>query len=146
MYSQTFDPVRYQGTWHEIARYPVQYEASCTNASADYIYDSVKKCIYVTNVCYCDNIVADIKQGIATETNVAGILSLTFGNVISQYIVLQTDYVNYALVGTEGRTAFWILCRKPTMTQSLYNDCVRSMLLHCYDPAKLNLNRNTIQN
>jgi apolipoprotein D and lipocalin family protein len=31
-----FDPVRYAGRWYEIARFPVPFQAGCTDTVADY--------------------------------------------------------------------------------------------------------------
>lgn len=53
------------------------------------------------------------------------------------YIIHETDYITYTLIGSSDRSNLYILSREPTMSASLYDRLVASASKLGYDVAKL---------
>lgn len=111
-----FEPARYLGTWYEIARFPVPFEAGCVGVTAEYgaIDDQT---ISVKNTCR--NPDGSIKSVISGTAEIVGPgrLEVTFPSVpfgASDYWVLWTD-ADYrtAVVGAPNGRSGWILDRAP---------------------------------
>ncbi|XP_075983119.1 uncharacterized protein LOC142981240 isoform X2 [Anticarsia gemmatalis] len=122
---QNFDAQRYMGLWHDIESYPMPFQfGTCPNA----FYQIVNGVVNVRNSQVVGQTLATI-DGTATvvSTDQSAKLSVTF-NVdgelrTTNYWVLATDYVNYALVYScenhddEFMDVFsWKLSRTKTLT------------------------------
>ena len=111
-----FSPERYLGTWYEIARYPVPFEAGCVGVTAE--YDSLADGkISVRNTCRDpDGSVKLVIDGTA-EIVGPGRLEVSFPSVpfgASDYWVLWVDEgYRTAVVGTPNGRSGWILNRAP---------------------------------
>lgn len=119
---KNFDPIRYQGRWYEIARYPNPFEQDCYSAIAEYKWNSDMNYLEITNICLNEKLkykrqrhaIARIK-----DPNNKSILSLKFIDGLfkspeSDYIVFSTDYDNYSIVGNFEGNYLWVLSRKST--------------------------------
>lgn len=151
-----FNIQNYQGRWYEIAKYYFPLEQGCTSATADYILQNNNNNIVVVNTCYRNN--QPIKQniGLAQPTTTSGKLLLSFNYEInfnnatgypiqspqSNYNVLWTDYRNFSFVGTNSKQFFWILSRKPQITNQEWAFIVRKSRELGYEPRKLIVNNN----
>lgn len=115
------DPVKYQGVWYEIARYPNWFENDCVSAKA--IYQWTGKQMNVRNVCTMTNGATRDISGIATIPNSQYPWQLLVDfhmGFPGQYWVLWTDYDKWALVGDGMGTSFWILSRTPQISYPDY--------------------------
>jgi lipocalin len=62
----------------------------------------------------------------------------------SDYWVLDTDYVTYAIVGNVKRDHAWILSRQPLMSHCLYSTLVAELKKLQYDVNKLSTHNNVL--
>lgn len=129
---QAFEPERYIGVWHELARIPKPYEKQCCSALA--IYSLVKGGIGIQNLCICSSGVIDSISGVATThlgyrdgfmfhvkfTTPAGALHGT-------YNICATDYEMFSIVTNEERDCLWILCRN----QNVSDEFKQRMIGYC---------------
>lgn len=116
-----FDIQQYTGLWHEYARYPSIYENDCQGAQAEYFFDTKQNILRVKNSCLVGGQIIRSDWGTARPTDQDGILLLKFDRFgpdapETPYCVLFTDYQNYALVGSQKLNYFWILLRKPVVS------------------------------
>jgi apolipoprotein D and lipocalin family protein len=132
---ETFDPVRYQGRWLEIARLPNRFETLCTQSEAEYRWDSRKTQMRIHNKCSTSNGDNISINGIGTIPNpkFPGKLDVTFdmggevsvagnnGNMKGQYWVYWTDYDKWSIVGNQQKTYYWILSRQITISLEDFN-------------------------
>jgi len=110
-----FEPARYLGTWYEVARFPVPFEAGCVGVTAEYglVDDGV---ISVRNTCRNpDGSVKSVIDGTAQIVG-PGRLEVSFPSVpfgASDYWVLWTDEgYRTAVVGAPNGRSGWILNRE----------------------------------
>lgn len=145
-----FDGIKYSGKWYEIAKFPLKWEIGCSNAMAEYTYAPVSKMLYVKNSCETKDGNIYSRTGTASFTETSGKLKLLFNDGlpndgISDYWVLSTDYVSYALVGGPTKEFLWVLSRSPQMSQCLYKRIVNTLsTVFRYDTQRLLLNPNKL--
>jgi apolipoprotein D and lipocalin family protein len=137
----SLDPVRYAGTWYEIARIDFVFERNLDNTSAQYTVRSDGK-IEVLNQGY-DNTSGRRKQaaGIARfrTPEKDGRLEVSFfGPFYGQYNVIacSPDY-QYALVAGKNTRYLWILSRTTTIPDTVKNDFLSQAQQAGYDTGKL---------
>ena len=111
-----FEPARYLGTWYEVARYPVPFEAGCVGVTAEYGAIDAET-ISVKNTCRNpDGSVKSVIEGSATIVG-PGRLKVRFPSVpfgAADYWVLWTDEsYRTAVVGAPNGRSGWILNRSP---------------------------------
>jgi len=120
-----FDLERYLGTWYEIGRFPLSWEASCTGATAVYAKGPQPNSILVENTCLLERGRSFSRKAIARVNprfQDKNKLILVFNDELpsdgpADYWVLDTNYANYALVGNATKTHLWVLSRKPFLSQ-----------------------------
>lgn len=126
----SFDLSAYEGMWYEIGRYPFEYEDHCGASAARYVNDPENGGIHVVNICYSDPYFQNIStydQGFAWRINDASgmgdfrIKFLRPGSFESDYIVLDTDYKNYAIVGEVEKDLLWIMVREKKVSRAMLN-------------------------
>lgn len=130
----TFDLSRYLGRWYEVARYPNSFEIGCQDASSNYSW--ARNQIKIVNRCrYSDGRNAELTGW--GELIGGSTFRIVFpGSSPADHTVLSTDYDNFAfVVGTGGR--FWILSRRPTLTQDEKADLIRRTRILGYSPEHL---------
>ena len=112
-----FEPARYMGRWHEVARLPNSFEEGMTDAGAWYALLPDGN-IAVTNSGSCDG---ELKS-------VSGEAHSVFGGDVGQFrvtfywpfrstykiIYLESDY-SAAIVTSDTRDYVWILTRNPSI-------------------------------
>ncbi|QIN54565.1 lipocalin family protein [Cedratvirus kamchatka] len=153
-----FSPSEYQGSWFEIAKYPVFYEQfgpSCAYSVADYRYnrggDGTPGYINVLNTCYNESGEAvNSILGIAKPKNKMGQFSLRFfpesfapyptnpGD--ASYNVLWTDYDNFSFVSDDNKTSFYVLSRKRDLTAQDYAFIKQKTVELGFNPSRLQYN------
>jgi len=113
-----FDASRYLGTWYEVARYPVPFEAGCVGVTAEYgaLPDGG---LSVKNTCRkSDGSVRSVIEGRADVVG-PGRLKVAFPSVpfgAADYWVLWVDEgYRTAVVGAPNGRAGWILNRDPSI-------------------------------
>jgi lipocalin len=153
--STAFSPSDYQGSWFEIAKYPVFYERfgpSCSYSVADYRYNrGAGGYINVLNTCYNESGEAvNSILGIARPKNDSGQFSLRFfpesfapypsnpGD--SSYNVLLTDYDNFSFVSDDDKRSFYVLSRKRDLSAQDYTFIKRKTVELGFNPSRLQYN------
>jgi apolipoprotein D and lipocalin family protein len=133
-----FDPLRYAGRWHEIARFPVPFQAGCTDTVADYT-PRPDGTLGVVNTCRVDGRLRGI-EGQAQLTG-PGRLAVRFDTVpflSAPYWVLWVaeDYRS-AVVGVPSGRAGWILHREPVMPPDRLAAAREVLDFNGYDVSRL---------
>ncbi len=135
-----FEPARYVGVWHEIARFPVPFEAGCTGVTAEYgLRDD--GLLSVLNTCRGpDGAVRSTIEGTA-EVVGPGRLSVRFGSVpfvAADYWVLWVDEgYRTAVVGTPSGRAGWVLNRDPAIPADRWAAALEILDFNGYDVSRL---------
>lgn len=134
----------YMGTWYEISAFPQIYQRGCINSQATYelIDDTNFK---VLN--QCDLMIIGKKSKFDTTAKVldnSSVPQIYVRNPLfnmndnkANYIVLLTDYKNYAIVGSPDKKSLWILSRDKNMDKDLYLQLVNYAEQQGYDINKL---------
>ena len=135
-----FEPARYLGTWYEIARFPVPFEAGCAGVTAEYgaLPDGT---ISVFNTCRTlDGAVRSTIEGTA-EVVGPGRLAVTFPSVpfgAADYWVLWTDEgYRTAVVGAPDGRSGWILNREPSIPEDRLTAARQVLDFNGYDLSRL---------
>lgn len=150
---KNFDPQKYMNSWFQIARIPQFFEngLNCFNQTAQYtlLHDKVK----VFNSCIGPNgevirtatgeaIIEDNKKPAALTVSFPGYPeSLALG---PNYLIHDTDYTKYAIVGSSDRSGLYILCRKKKMREKMYSNILDFCKKLNYDVKKLKVDSDTI--
>jgi apolipoprotein D and lipocalin family protein len=105
----------YLGLWYEIAKLPQPFEKGCSRATANYTLQ-IDGNIGVHNVCYDENweILREIDGQAITDSKEPALITVSFPNIPTfgpNYIIHETNYLNYALVGSPDRSNLYILSR-----------------------------------
>lgn len=110
-----FSAEKYAGTWYEVARFPVPFEAGCAGVTAEYgvLPDGG---LSVTNTCR--NLDGTVRSTIEGRADIVGPgrLKVALGGVpfAADYWVLWVDEgYRTAVVGTPNGRSGWILNRAP---------------------------------
>lgn len=148
-----FDPTRYIGLWHEVARYDtLPYEKMCNSATALYTWDPETKMMGIRNTCYKDDNYVYASEGVARIPNMmeSSKLKVHFTTQPSSpgegdYWVLFTDYNNYAIVGGPSGQFLWVLSRRERMPAEDIPMIVHKIRSYGYDDNKLIAFRENIQ-
>jgi len=135
-----FEPEKYLGTWYEIARYPVPFEAGCAGVTAEYgaLPDGR---ISVLNTCR--NLDGSVRSTIAGSAEVVGPgrLKVQFPSVpfgAADYWVLWTDETyRTAVVGAPNGRSGWILNREPTIPEDRLKAAREVFDFNGYDLSRL---------
>ncbi|RVT85696.1 lipocalin [Rhodobacteraceae bacterium CCMM004] len=133
-----FDPARYQGTWYEIAAYPVPFQRGCTDTRANYTLRPDGS-LGVVNTCLRDGRQVRI-EGRAVPDG-PGRLSVRFGAVpflSAPYWVLWVDEgYRTAVVGVPSGRAGWILNRDPQIPADRLAAAREILAFNGYDLSRL---------
>lgn len=148
----SFDIPAYMGMWYEVGRLPFIFEQNCESASARYVYDEQRQGIHALNICYSDKEFKKVSrwdQGFAHQTDSTnrGDLMIKFfgyGDVESPYIVFETDYTSYSIVGSEDKNLLWIMVRDKKITKRMLNTLIEKVIGLGFDTQFLILNESMI--
>lgn len=135
-----FEPERYLGIWHEVARFPVPFQAGCVGVTAEYgLRDD--GLLSVLNICR--NLDGSEKSRIEGTAEIVGPgrLKVRFPSVpfvAADYWVLWTDEdYNTAVVGAPNGRSGWILNREPTIRADRLNAARGILEFNGYDLSRL---------
>ena len=137
-----FEPDRYMGKWYEIARLDHSFERDLNNVSATYTRKTtgdirVKNKGYNTKTGEWEEIEGNARF-LVNETT--GSLKVSFfGPFYGGYhiIALDRQNYNYAVVTGPKRAYLWILSRKPTLAEPIYQKLVARADALGFDTAQL---------
>jgi len=127
---------RYVGKWYEIAKYPNKFQKQCTgNTTATYSLKPNGR-IEVLNECMKRDGTKESAKGeakFADKANNAklkvrfapGVLSFLPFVWANYWVVALGPNYEYALIGEPDRKYFWILSRKPEMSDAEYQNLLR---------------------
>ena len=135
-----FEPERYLGTWYEVARYPVPFEAGCVGVTAEYAAIDAET-ISVKNTCRNpDGSERSVIDGTA-EIVGPGRLEVSFPSVpfgAADYWVLWTDEgYRTAVVGAPNGRSGWILNRDPEIPEDRLKAAREVLDFNGYDLDRL---------
>lgn len=135
-----FEPARYLGLWHEVARFPVPFEEGCTGVTAEYTARE-DGLIGVRNTCRAaDGSIRSTIDGTA-EIVGPGRLKVRFASVpfvASDYWVLWVDQdYTVAVVGAPDGRSGWILSRTPQISADKFAAAREILDFNGYDLSRL---------
>jgi apolipoprotein D and lipocalin family protein len=124
-----FEPDRYMGKWYEIARLDHSFERNLSNVSATYTLKAngdirVKNRGYNAKTGAWEEIEGNARF-LVNET--VGSLKVSFfGPFYGGYHIIELDRqsYSYAMVTGPKRAYLWILARKPTLAEPIYQKLV----------------------
>ena len=135
-----FDPVRYQGTWYEMARFPVSFQEGCVGVTATYGLNPDGS-LSVVNTCRDGGEVRSV-SGTAQVTG-PGRLEVKFSSVpfiSAPYWVLWVDEgYRTAVVGVPSGRAGWILNRDPVIPEDRWKAALEVLDFNGYDVTRLEI-------
>jgi apolipoprotein D and lipocalin family protein len=144
-----FDMEKYQGRWYEIARYPFLYEINYNKIHADYTYEPDSNMFKIKNTALIDDKLY-IEEGLIwnrqADMNTGRFRIMYYEPAGKQrdYIVIETDYNNYALIGDLSKTHFCILSRTPRISKRDLNMLLTKALEYGYDLKFIEIDYNVI--
>ncbi len=150
MSRREFNAELYAGRWHEIGKFPFAYEPeNCVKVYADYTYNKESKAIYLQNFCsgpdyldYADGLLWNTEANLGTGNFEAQFFR--FNSTPGEYIVINTDYVSYSLVGDRSGNLFWILSRTPKIEKRQLNALLRKAQGYGYNIDLLEISADSI--
>lgn len=135
-----FEPERYTGVWHEVARFPVPFEAGCVGVTAEYgLRDD--GLLSVLNICRDAD--GNEKSRIDGTAEIVGParLKVRFASVpfvAADYWVLWTDEdYRTAVVGAPNGRSGWILNRTPDIRADRLAAARDVLAFNGYDLSRL---------
>jgi apolipoprotein D and lipocalin family protein len=141
---EKFEPARYLGFWHEIARLPAPFQPDDTLATAEYRSAGPEGRITVKNTNYDKEgqVISTIDgQADLVAGNPPGRLSVRFGPMPAgapNYYVIHVDKeYRYAVVGVPSRKSLWILSRDVPVSKEQLDELVGIAKKAGFDTTKL---------
>ena len=135
-----FDPARFAGLWHEVARYPVPFQTDCPRATAEYTAPGPEGRIRLRNTCRdADGAPLRAITGRAAVTGPGRLrVSLTGVPFDAPLWVLWTD-ADYrtAVLGQPDGRAGWILNRRPSIPADRMTAAKTVLEFNGYDTTRL---------
>lgn len=133
---------RYSGKWYEIAAFPQRFQKGCHCTTAEY-RPTEQGYISVLNKCNKGSVNGPLDSAIGKAFVDAGsgnakLKVQFFWPFKGKYwiIDLAPDY-SHAVVGHPNRDYLWILCRKPRMSDSLYQSILMKLSEQGFDTTRL---------
>lgn len=134
-----FDPARYAGTWYEVARFPVPFQAGCTQTRAVY-GPAGDGTLNVRNLCVRNGQLTII-EGRAAVVG-PGRLKVRLDGVpfAADYWVLWVDEgYRTAVVGVPSGRAGWVLNRDPEIPADRLKAAREVLEFNGYDASRLQM-------
>ncbi|AYV86124.1 MAG: hypothetical protein Solivirus9_5 [Solivirus sp.] len=146
-----FNAERYSGRWYQVGKYPFYYEPeACAKSYTDYKYNAQSGTLSVHNFCtgpdYLDEVEGLLWNRQEDEdTGKFQVQFFRFDSSPSDYIILDTDYTSYSLVGNSEGTLFWILSRTPKIEKRLLNRVLGLAQYYGYNIDLLEFSSDSLQ-
>lgn len=142
---EVIDIQKYIGKWYAISDIPQFFTRSCLYQTADYGIKSESE-ISVKNTCFAKNktkIIYGQAKVVNFETNAE--LIVTFNSFWTRLFRVKGDYsiikidpnYDYVMVGGKNRSNLWIMSRRPSMPEDLYNEYVEHAKELGFDVTRL---------
>lgn len=145
----TVDLVRYAGRWHEVARFPNQFQKDCARqTTADYAVrpdgdlDVINTCLRAdggrkqargrARLARRDGPASQLKVRFAP--GFLSWLSVVWGDY---WILDLTNDYGAALVGSPDRRYLWVLARRPELDSEIYARLVATAAAQGFDVSRL---------
>lgn len=149
------DIFMYAGRWYEIAKLPNPWEINCSQSTADYYVDDrplqegLSPEVDIINTCWDDQgEIIDQKEarGWIPDPQYSGAIVVEFKNPSEKgwYLVHETDYLNYSIVGSPDRQYLWILSRTPTMCKNVFDQLLEFTEEIGYDIDRIELDEDLL--
>jgi len=139
---QHVDLTRYMGTWYEIASFPQWFQRGCVASTATYSFRADGG-VDVVNRCHKERldgeeISATGRARVADPATNAKLKVSFFRPFWGDYWIvdLGADY-EFAVVGHPSRDYLWILSRRPTMDEAVYEGILVRLKAQGYDTGRL---------
>ncbi|MFO1431919.1 MAG: lipocalin family protein [Candidatus Competibacteraceae bacterium] len=138
---QQVDLDRYLGTWYEIASIPNTFQRGCVATKATYSRLE-NGTIQVINECRQGTLDGKPRRIVGTAwvagADPAKLKVQFFRPFRGDYWIIELDKdYGYAVVGHPTREYLWILSRTPSMDPELYQELLRRIAAHGYDPTEI---------
>ena len=144
----SIDPLKYAGTWYEIARLPNRFEDDCIgDVTATYTVDGDE--FIVVNRCRKENnefVEAEGRARKAVQNGPNTKLKVRFAPAFLSFlpfvwgdywiIDVAADY-RYAVVGDPDRKYLWVLSRTKTLDEATLAGILERIRIQGYDPRAL---------
>lgn len=155
-----FDIFMYAGRWYEIAKLPNPWEISCIHSTADYYVDDrpleegLPPEVDIVNTCWNGQgeiIEQRHARGWIPDPQDSGAIVVEFTGSMSPqseqgwYLVHETDYLNYSIVGSSDRQYVWILSRTPTMCKNVFDQLLDFTEEIGYDKDRMDYDKKTLK-
>ena len=136
-----FDPARYAGRWHEVARYPVPFQARCTGPAVVDYAPRGDGTLSVVNTCpTAPGQVARV-EGVARPAG-PGRLAVRFQGVPVEgpyWVLWVEEGYRTAVVGVRSGRAGWILNRDPRIPADRLRAAREVLDWNGYDLSRLQM-------
>lgn len=145
-----FDINRYLGKWYQIAALPTFFQKNCANSTAEYGSTKNPNIISVYNQCFNKQgqEINSIK-GTATPKYVKQPAALIvqfpgFPSNKVNYLVHETNYTGYAIVGSPDRKDLFFLARSKSVSQQSYDYMLQQANKLGYNTQNIIIDQNAI--
>jgi apolipoprotein D and lipocalin family protein len=135
------DLTKYMGKWYEIALFPQSFEKGCNCTTAEYSFE--KDFVRVINSCNRGGVngkltLARGKAFVLKGSNNSKLKVQFFWPFKGKYWIIDlADDYSYAVVGAPNRKYLWILARKSSIDNTLYDEIVKRIAEKGFDVSKL---------
>jgi len=137
------DLKKYSGTWYEIASFPQRFQKGCEFTTAEYT-PTDKGYVIVENRCKRNGNESYIKGKAFVDKN-SGNAKLKvqfFWPFKGKYWIIDlADDYSYAVVSHPDKKYLWILSRKPTLDEEVYNGIISRLKEKGFDLRKLKITK-----
>jgi apolipoprotein D and lipocalin family protein len=130
---------QYRGLWYEIAAFPQKFQKGCRCTTAEYELTG-KNYIRVINKCQKPGKFAMIegKAFVVKNSGNAKLKVQFFWPFKGDYWIIELDpEYKWAAVGNKSRKYLWILSRRPTLQDSIFNEILGRLTAKGFDVSKL---------
>ena len=139
------DVARYTGLWYQIASYIIPNIGDLAGVTAEYTInqDGTVKVVnkgFVGDLDGTPVMIEGVARVVDEKTNAKLAVSFPEFGIIeeSEYWIIELgEYYSYAVVTNSQRSSLFILNRRPTMEESVYQDIVDRLAMQCFDPEQI---------
>jgi len=139
------DVERYTGLWYQIASYFNPNIGNLAGVTAEYTInqDGTVKVVnkgFVGGLAGTPVMIEGVARVVDETTNAKLAVSFPEFGITeeSEYWIIELgEYYSYAVVTNSQRSSLFILNRRPTMEESVYQDIIDRLAMQCFDPEQI---------